>query len=99
MIKYELYTNLGQKKYEIDENNNIKNENLKEFSNNWKLIGFIKKRCIYFHNIITIEDFMKLEEKDKYYKNGKCKYYVVDKDYGTTRIWSCGNEIYFVKEV
>ncbi len=55
----------------------------------WEFIGLQEKKP--FGNLgqlIKREELFKMKEEDFYFKNGKPKYYVIDKDHGTIRIWS-----------
>lgn len=100
MDKYEIVTHNGinYNRYYINENNEIRNIT-DSYSGNWFLIGFIKKNktMLKEEDIVSINDFISLSYEDKFYKNGKCKYIVVDNDYGTIRSWVHGNEIVRVR--
>lgn len=101
--KYEIITKNGCgtfNHYFINGKNEIATENCKDYSGKWLLVGFIDKRKYTLKNedIIDIDTFYKMDDKDKYYKNGKCKYYVVDNDHNTLRVWCMGNEIFYIKQ-
>lgn len=76
----------GKEYMPVNSNYEITRENSKQFSGEWKLIGAVR-----FNNFGH-----KVEEKGKsslaaitnwFYKNGKQKWYVIDYDHGSFRVW------------
>lgn len=54
----------------------------------WEFVGLLEKKPYGKTGfVISRGEVFKMEEKDFYYKNGKPKFYVVDIDHGTRRIW------------
>lgn len=50
------------------------------------------------NSVVGIDDFISMKYEDKFYKNGNCKYYIVDNDHGTIRIATSGSEIVAVRK-
>lgn len=72
-----------------------------EPSSSWRLVGFYPKNKIGAfdgNSVVGIDDFISMKYEDKFYKNGDCKYYIVDNDHGTIRIAISGSEIVAVKK-
>lgn len=54
----------------------------------WEFIGLLEKKPYGKTGfVIPREEVFKMDKSDLYYKNGNPKYYVVDIDHGTRRIW------------
>lgn len=59
------------------------------FSNQWRLVGFSAAEAFgrMSHAIPTLEFISTGKYKDMRFKNDKGKYYVVDFDHGSNRVW------------
>lgn len=72
-----------------------------EPSSSWRLVGFYPKNKIGAfddNSVVGIDDFISMKYEDKFYKNGDCKYYIVDNDHGIIRIAIRGSEIVAVRK-
>ena len=94
-MKLTICTQNFNNTYFVDENNYITTKDVKTPSGQWILYGFKHKRR---NELLSIEQYLKLPQEKRYYKNGNSQYHVVDIDHNTMRIWTCGNEICCIAE-
>lgn len=92
----QIYTD-NYKRYRIDENLCITGGNCKVPSEGWRLKGICLQRynrIQWFSSYVSALIWFNLYKNELLYKNGKCKYHIIDFDHGAVRVWGEG-----IKEV
>ena len=85
-MKYGVYTQ-SRRYYIVDEKNRIIRTDMKFTpSESWRCAGFCMAKP--FGRFGGLESIEAVAGKEMRYKNGKGKYFLVDYDHGTPRMWS-----------